>query len=954
MPELKTAPIDTFETLSRAPASDTTRMALGTTALAHGIPILELNPSARDELKSLTLLDDPALNVALDEGFASYCLYAAARWKDQKSLSRQIVDRMIRSKPENSHPLLRLMRNHWFWLWYESLLTARAIRKPSEGQQIRYWQEAPLLIGGQIVRCDDGVPNLLLGPVLVADETGDGDVEMALARFEKAIEDGWSSVKEIHRPKTLQERSGGKFQLYTSALLARLTGARTRLTWDDLQAIGVKVLPHLSELKKVSGREFSLGPYRSIFHLGATITGFEKRAGSVAHEHHLVLDTVVHHPKADLQRRPVDVELFYRGDRKPQPEIDRIARAQGAKISSSWRSYIRDCNAILAAWLSRSLWERVASTNTNADWGTLGERLTKFLANAFLANECNVYQVDYAKALPCLAKIGGFSDDNDGDAKSEMMRFFMQDLDSDERKHSICYAAMEQNVLQYVEFEDPSTRPEDRRLAFPTDSKWEMRGRSAVALPIRVNGMIWGVLELVSFNFDHFPFNVRVQLGEVVDTFGNALSFQAMSEMLNNIDQIVADTDLDIQAKRDRIVASLPRYFMSTDVALLRFRSGPDRAVEYSLAAHIGHHPAFLPGENLGHLFDNTIKHMISRNAPVAAGTFLQELAFKSVSDEFDTVIALLPSTGGDVPAGAVVMRLALPIRPEAAWHQPLQVLGRYFLNAIDTLDTEIYWVRHQRSRYGHELIRNINAIDDVELRLKNLIVAELKHAAGRQDLGRLLDDLDRAKRSLKLYAEALTDATLTSNRFDDLRVAAMKRHLSLTAAHAKRPIDVRETFHAAIYSRRAEARDAKIKFLPFPLFEYPRVRIDDVLLYDVVSTLVDNAIKYAIPNSSVGLTPRVHDAFQVAVSNLGAELRDDEKHLIFQDRFRGRYAEMHLPESGLGLGLGYARALMELAGGDVTHAQRRPKTPIAVANFDANWHDFVITFPKRVFRNAE
>ena len=100
-------------------------------------------------------------------------------------------------------------------------------------------------------------------------------------------------------------------------------------------------------------------------------------------------------------------------------------------------------------------------------------------------------------------------------------------------------------------------------------------------------------------------------------------------------------------------------------------------------------------------------------------------------------------------------------------------------------------------------------------------------------------------------------------------------------------------------------------------------VRTDAQLLETIVGNLLDNAIKYAAPDSNIGLTcsaacPLGHPGVAIAVSNLpGAAGWPDPQH-VFQQYYRSPMARR---QTGTGLGLYISGLLARRIGGELHYA---------------------------------
>ena len=101
-----------------------------------------------------------------------------------------------------------------------------------------------------------------------------------------------------------------------------------------------------------------------------------------------------------------------------------------------------------------------------------------------------------------------------------------------------------------------------------------------------------------------------------------------------------------------------------------------------------------------------------------------------------------------------------------------------------------------------------------------------------------------------------------------------------------------------------------------------PLVHVDAVLVAQLISNLVDNAVKHSPPDSTIDLQVRKFDnEFEIAVKDHGAGLGEDEAAHLFTKFYRGR---KEAPGGGVGLGLAICKAIVESHGGRITARNRR------------------------------
>jgi two-component system sensor histidine kinase KdpD len=101
-----------------------------------------------------------------------------------------------------------------------------------------------------------------------------------------------------------------------------------------------------------------------------------------------------------------------------------------------------------------------------------------------------------------------------------------------------------------------------------------------------------------------------------------------------------------------------------------------------------------------------------------------------------------------------------------------------------------------------------------------------------------------------------------------------------------------------------------------------PMPRIDPVLFEQVLFNLLDNAAKYAAPDTTLTLRARREGgAVKLQVLDEGPGLPEEDRERVFDKFYRVRAGDKK--RAGTGLGLAIARGFMEAMGGTVTAANR-------------------------------
>jgi len=105
-----------------------------------------------------------------------------------------------------------------------------------------------------------------------------------------------------------------------------------------------------------------------------------------------------------------------------------------------------------------------------------------------------------------------------------------------------------------------------------------------------------------------------------------------------------------------------------------------------------------------------------------------------------------------------------------------------------------------------------------------------------------------------------------------------------------------------------------------------PMPRIDPVLFEQVLFNLLDNAAKYAAPDTTITLRARLEGGtVKLQVLDEGPGLPEEDRERVFDKFYRVRAGDKK--RAGTGLGLAIARGFMEAMGGTVTAANRSDHT---------------------------
>jgi two-component system sensor histidine kinase KdpD len=134
--------------------------------------------------------------------------------------------------------------------------------------------------------------------------------------------------------------------------------------------------------------------------------------------------------------------------------------------------------------------------------------------------------------------------------------------------------------------------------------------------------------------------------------------------------------------------------------------------------------------------------------------------------------------------------------------------------------------------------------------------------------------------------------------------------------------IDVQDLLGAVIHQMEADLCTHPLNIDISPNF--PLVRMDDVLIAQVLDNLLDNACKYSPPQSPVTITARVVDKqVEISITDRGIGIPEVDLERVFDKFFRVQRLEAI---TGTGLGLSICKGIIEAHGGQIWASSSKDK----------------------------
>jgi len=153
----------------------------------------------------------------------------------------------------------------------------------------------------------------------------------------------------------------------------------------------------------------------------------------------------------------------------------------------------------------------------------------------------------------------------------------------------------------------------------------------------------------------------------------------------------------------------------------------------------------------------------------------------------------------------------------------------------------------------------------------------------------------------------------LASEIFDIAKMKSNKLKLVLE------DISVGEVVTDAVYDRKSQADKKHLSFSLLLRSEIPKIRADEIRIRQVVSNLLDNAIKFTPENGTISVEIKKEEGnIMVSVKDSGIGLSKDNKEKIFTPFFQVE-SDITKKQQGAGLGLAIVKGIVEAHRGKVT-----------------------------------
>jgi signal transduction histidine kinase len=878
----------------------------------------------------------------LPSDFEDFCRVVASDIQLWNKRFRQVAERVFVVPWVNATPFSRILREHWFWRWFELSFLLKHARDDHAPAIYNSNVFEPITLQYGVARINRHLC-LVTGPVQA---WLDGGREPLLsgkfARFESAIEDYWP-------------RNGNDSQnsvpnvLYTQEQLIHYAQARpmrTSLYERTSLNRSTEIMRDVVSWLRATQTEPSIERAGAVAALASTrhaIRSFALKGYDAAE-----LDRAIH---AQL-RATRSVGALETGTTEKSPELARILAHRQDTGFLAWNQYFQESLSLFDDRITASSYRSLAPTAFSKNQGRKWDKECRFLCDLFLSAEVTIYRYCVGEEGAYLSAVGAHCANGHGKTKADKKKEFMHSaaFDWERRRSSAAYRSADGNAVEYIP--DTAAALNSGEVLEPDRALWRSAHGSLLAIPLRVNSCVWGVLELVSASKDHYRHLMRYKCEEVALVLSSAVLFENIFETLSRTERYWSDEFASDRGRRAELCYEIARLFLCD--ALCVYSAGRNsEGLHFNVRRFGAWASSSLAAgseddEDLFGILAEEVRDFLD------SGQRVKEICRASTSlkapvNDRRTFMVLISPANMMGWAGALAFSVPYPIAIDVRWEQTTFALGQLVGGLVSNLTSNLSWDREARQTLRHEYKRITQSLKGITRSLETRINRRLPPDERR--VGDLIaSDLGEAIMSLDRMSEALLADVYERLLNEDPRLVAVLRAKESFHPEAAEPINIRELFFRKFVAANNAEPARKLRAVYSSDGKpTPRILMDLLVLSDILGTLADNAAKYSVSGSEIIMSSartRV-GALTVTISNLGTELEKDERRRIFDDGFRGSYARAKFSSRGSGRGLGFARKSMEVWNGTLRY--RCDSSGTNLREIDGRkvvWHRFTLTFP--------
>ncbi|PSF36582.1 histidine kinase [Aphanothece hegewaldii CCALA 016] len=280
------------------------------------------------------------------------------------------------------------------------------------------------------------------------------------------------------------------------------------------------------------------------------------------------------------------------------------------------------------------------------------------------------------------------------------------------------------------------------------------------------------------------------------------------------------------------------------------------------------------------------------------------------------------------------IMGLLVTRRNEREWNeQEIEQIAKIAqtLALACFLDQRQKWYEKQLQEQNEQKELERDRLDNLLHQLRNPLTALrtfgklllkrfLQDESNQPIIKGILRESDRLQELLEEFEAEIaqkTQDTPTIELLPEDKKASSVRFLLPSSSVTLESISVIDLIDPLISSAKAIAQEKKITFISDIPTNLPLVQANSKALREVLSNLIDNALKYTPEEGKVTITVELFPTtLKILISDTGYGIPKEDLDHLFERHYRGIQAQGTIP--GTGLGLAIAHELIEQMGGEI------------------------------------
>jgi signal transduction histidine kinase len=290
-----------------------------------------------------------------------------------------------------------------------------------------------------------------------------------------------------------------------------------------------------------------------------------------------------------------------------------------------------------------------------------------------------------------------------------------------------------------------------------------------------------------------------------------------------------------------------------------------------------------------------------------------------------------------------VVMGLLVTGREDRLWNEPEKANIKRIAQTLSlayVIEQRRAWLEQQSAQQQRLRLAQRDRLDDLlhqfrnpltalrtfgKLLIKRLLPGDKNYDAASsimRESDRLQELLQEFDECLDMNLEDLAPPSLPGTVDVRPPVPTPPNSLLPRKALTLEPVSVTAVLEPLVVSARAVAQERDLDLSASIPAELPSVLGNAKALREILSNLIDNALKYTPAGGAIAIEASVQqkaergEMLAIAISDTGPGIPPEDREHLFERHYRGVQAETAIPGSGLGLAI--AKELIEQMQGDI------------------------------------